>query len=209
MWQFPGQYRPRPQRAGLSCGLWHLCRTLFGLRATGSPPLREVCPALAPFCCRSTLLICTPADTAAGREVCPDPCHRVVTPAGRWPRPSYAGCGASLWDSRVMLHPSPAAPPGCRQTPVVRLSSMGASQSKLCRPPRCSLRRCTRCFSVLGLCTPPQFPSPAKTSSSSLSPHSAGASHWLSPPAPCCPAARSASAGAPVTQCPSRWRGGP
>ena len=47
------------------------------LRPTAPPPHplwspRGVCPALAPLCCRSTLLLCTPAYTAACRVICLD-----------------------------------------------------------------------------------------------------------------------------------------
>ena len=119
-----------------------------------------------------------------------------AAPPERWPllRPM-----APL-DYHVTLHPAPAAPPGCRQTPAACLPSMGASQPELCWLPHFSRWHCTCRFSLLRLCTPP---------SSSLPSHSAGASNWLALPAPCCPAATSASVGAPLPQRPSRCCRGP
>ena len=62
VWLPLGQYRLRKQSAGHSCALQQLRRTFFGLRVAGMPPPMEVSLALVPLCCRSTSLVCTPAD---------------------------------------------------------------------------------------------------------------------------------------------------
>ena len=73
-----GWHWPRPQSAGHPCALRHLRCTIIGLLVLGMAPSREVPTALALLCCLSTQIsrskpVCTPADTAARRVVCPDP----------------------------------------------------------------------------------------------------------------------------------------
>ena len=165
VWLSPGQYRLRPQSAGHSCALRHLCLTTFGLRVAGMPPPMEVIPALAPWCCHSTPLVCTPPDPYRRSPRSPpgSRCHRFR----RWPRPPLDGCRAF----------TPFASPGCQQTSAVRLPSTRPSQPELCPPSRCSRRRCPRRLLLLRLChiCRSPFRTSAQTPSSSLRLHSFGA----------------------------------